>query len=148
MGNFCSRRRPRHEPLPNDLGFDEGVVDVDDVPWEIIEHVPLAQVRNDQSKFKKVIKKVLLLLRLRYLWSTCMSLLNTPAFRYNRNHPLRPNITAIISFLTRFLKQQHDAAMFRHLKRSRNTLVYVRAATEQRFTVTVVRRFRLRQHAR
>jgi hypothetical protein len=149
MGNFCSRRRPRHELLPNDLEFDDNVIDVDDVPWEIIENVPLAQVRNGrQPKFKKAIKKVLLLLRLRYLWSSCMSLLNTPAFRVNRNHRLRPNITAIINFLTRFLKQQHKADMFRHLKRSRNKLVYARAATERRFSGLIVRRFPLRQRAR
>ena len=111
MGNLCARR---HAPLVNPHVSD----DVNEA-WIVVDSVPVLHAH----RFKRVVRRVKHLLRLRKIWSRAGSWLNTAASKNPAHHRMR---SIMIHIFTRWPQTvlKNTKPVFEHLKRERGKLVY------------------------
>jgi hypothetical protein len=85
------------------------------------------------GRMKRTVKKIILLLRLRWLWSTVMSSLNAAAAR--RRSPLvNSKLRLLAVYLSDWLKAKHNARpLFGHLKRHKGKLMYLDRFFDERY---------------
>ena len=116
-------RRSHHVVHVDDLPFVDFEVDA----WEVV-NMPV-HTHDARVRFVRVVRRVVMLLRLRYMWSQLMSFLNTPAAR--RNQLQRHRITQLVTYLNTFLRRAHNARqLFGHLTRRKGKLVYTNGRIE------------------
>jgi len=132
MGNicFCRRRAPVFE-----------FVDMDEDAWELVpndaphaEHVVVAN-QPTNGRLKRTVRRIVLLIRLRWFWSRVMSSLNAPNTARLSNHT-KNRLRTLATYLKTYLIAHHGFVkpLFGHLHRVRGRLQYLNPAQDQRFT--------------
>ena len=133
MGNLCCRNRR--------LLDDHELVDDND-GWELVLEPPVnvhAQAHaHNAHRLRRVVRRVVMLIRLRWLWSTCMSLLNTPRARLPTFAVRRRRIALLAGYIKPLFVR--TTALFAHLKRDRGRLRYIDRAVDYRFHYVINRR--------
>lgn len=113
----------------HDIGND------DEVGWEIVHNPHLTIPVNRRVRLHYVVRRVVRVLRWRWLWSCCMSMMNTP--RARRDNVFKYQVGKLTAYLHKLiLKHKH---LFTHVHRIKGKLLYTDKDTEERSHVRLLR---------
>jgi hypothetical protein len=131
MGNFCSRRRRLVDAHEHEHEHEH----VDNDGWELVLEPPVnahAQAHaHNARRFRRVVRRVVMLIRLRWLWATCMSTLNTAQFRQQRMAVRRRKIAQLAAYIRPLFIRTTN--LFSHLTRDKGRLRYTSRNVDYRF---------------
>ena len=106
------------------------VVTEDNDDWELVSNsYPISA--HTHVRFRKLVRRVVRLIRLRWLWSTCMSMLNTPRMKHRSQLRNRQNISKLTTQLKQYYVQH--LALFTHVERQRGKLVFKNKSIEIKY---------------